>query len=75
MLTAQLCSGQVYYALLQERDNRKITDIAISRLEQVAPVPYDLLTPHLDTYPNADLIWAQEEPQNVRTAGMGAAAD
>jgi len=59
-----LCSGQVYYALLQERDNRKITDIAISRLEQVAPVPYDLLTPHLDTYPNADLIWAQEEPQN-----------
>jgi 2-oxoglutarate dehydrogenase E1 component len=58
-----LCSGQVYYALLEEREKRKLP-VAISRVEQLSPVPYDLLTPHLDTYPNADLVWAQEEPVN-----------
>lgn len=56
-----LCSGQVYYQLLQEREKRGINDIAISRVEQISPLPYDLLTPHLDKYPNADLVWAQEE--------------
>ncbi|KEI39477.1 uncharacterized protein L969DRAFT_62172 [Mixia osmundae IAM 14324] len=59
-----LCSGQVYYALLQAREERKIDNVAISRVEQLSPVPYDLLTPHLDKYKNADLMWAQEEPVN-----------
>jgi 2-oxoglutarate dehydrogenase E1 component len=59
-----LCSGQVYYALLQAREERGIKDIAISRLEQISPFPYDLLTPHLDKYPNASLLWCQEEPLN-----------
>jgi 2-oxoglutarate dehydrogenase E1 component len=58
-----LCSGQVYYALVQERNDRKLP-VAISRVEQISPVPYDLLTPHLDKYPNADIMWAQEEPVN-----------
>ncbi|KIM35868.1 hypothetical protein M413DRAFT_449496 [Hebeloma cylindrosporum] len=44
-----LCSGQ---------------DIAISRIEQLSPFPYDLITPHLDKYPNASLLWCQEEPLN-----------
>jgi hypothetical protein len=57
-----ICSGQVYYQLLQERENRKLNNVAISRMEQISPVPYALVTPHLDTYPNADLMWAQEEP-------------
>lgn len=56
-----LCSGQVYFQLLKEREDRKINDVAISRLEQLSPLPYDLLTPHLDKYPNADVVWAQEE--------------
>jgi 2-oxoglutarate dehydrogenase E1 component len=56
-----LCSGQVYFQLLKEREDRKIDDVAISRVEQLSPLPYDLLTPHLDTYPNADIVWAQEE--------------
>ncbi|KAH8114578.1 2-oxoglutarate dehydrogenase complex E1 component mitochondrial precursor [Phellopilus nigrolimitatus] len=59
-----LCSGQVYYTLLQEREEKGIKDVAISRLEQVSPLPYDLLTPHLDKYPNADILWCQEEPLN-----------
>jgi 2-oxoglutarate dehydrogenase E1 component len=59
-----LCSGQVYYQLLQERENRKLNNVAISRVEQLSPVPYALITPHLDTYPNADIMWVQEEPIN-----------
>ncbi|KAA1473704.1 2-oxoglutarate dehydrogenase complex E1 component mitochondrial precursor [Dentipellis sp. KUC8613] len=59
-----LCTGQVYYALLQAREERGIKDIAISRVEQLSPFPYDLVTPHLDAYPNADLLWCQEEPLN-----------
>ncbi|CAG7853537.1 2-oxoglutarate dehydrogenase, mitochondrial; AltName: Full=2-oxoglutarate dehydrogenase complex component E1; Short=OGDC-E1; AltName: Full=Alpha-ketoglutarate dehydrogenase; Flags: Precursor [Serendipita indica DSM 11827] len=59
-----LCTGQVYYTLLKEREARQAWDVAISRLEQLSPFPYDLLTPHLDKYPNADLMWCQEEPLN-----------
>ncbi|KAI8986854.1 2-oxoglutarate dehydrogenase E1 component [Trametes punicea] len=59
-----LCTGQVYHNLIQEREDRGINDVAISRLEQISPFPYDLLTPHLDKYPNADLLWCQEEPLN-----------
>ncbi len=65
-----LCTGQVYYQLLNEREDKKIDDVVISRLEQLSPLPYELLTPHLDKYPNADLVWAQEEvsPVTVRKA-------
>ena len=56
-----LCTGQVYYQLLKEREEKKIDNVAISRLEQLSPLPYELLTPHLDKYPNAELVWAQEE--------------
>ncbi|KAF9219609.1 2-oxoglutarate dehydrogenase E1 component [Gyrodon lividus] len=59
-----LCTGQVYHTLVGERDRRGIKDVAISRVEQLSPFPYDLLTPHLDEYPNADLLWCQEEPLN-----------
>jgi 2-oxoglutarate dehydrogenase E1 component len=38
-----LCSGQVYYTLLKEREARGIHDVAISRLEQISPFPYDLV--------------------------------
>ncbi|KAJ9114880.1 2-oxoglutarate dehydrogenase E1 component [Naganishia adeliensis] len=59
-----LCTGQVYYQLLKEREDQGITDVAISRVEQLSPLPYDLITPHLDKYPNAELMWCQEEPLN-----------
>lgn len=59
-----LCSGQVYYELLKRRRERGITNVAISRLEQISPFPYDDLSPSLDTYPHADLVWVQEEPLN-----------
>ncbi|KAH7904950.1 thiamine diphosphate-binding protein [Hygrophoropsis aurantiaca] len=59
-----LCTGQVYHALIQEREEKGIKDVAISRIEQISPFPYDLITSHLDKYPNADLLWCQEEPLN-----------
>lgn len=60
-----LVTGQLYYQLLQEREKRGINDVAISRVEQLSPLPYDLLTPHLDKYPNAEIIWAQEEVSTI----------
>lgn len=66
--------GQVYHTLLQEREDKGIKDVAISRIEQLSPFPYDLvgslfkglsptngfqITPHLDKYPNAELLWCQ----------------
>ncbi|CAG8579216.1 15798_t:CDS:2 [Cetraspora pellucida] len=59
-----LCSGQVYYALLRAREQNKMDHVAISRIEQLSPFPYDLLAQHVDKYPNAQLVWAQEEPLN-----------
>lgn len=42
-----------------------VKDVAISRIEQISPFPYDLITPHLDQYPNADILYAQEEVRVV----------
>ncbi len=60
-----LCSGKVYYDLLQEREQRKIDDVAIIRVEQFYPWPRDLLIERIGLYKNADLIWCQEEPANM----------
>ncbi|KAK9767478.1 2-oxoglutarate dehydrogenase E1 component [Basidiobolus ranarum] len=60
-----LCSGQVYYALLKARDQNGIKDVAISRVEQLNPFPFDLVRDNLDKYPNAQVVWAQEEPLNA----------
>lgn len=59
-----LCSGKVYYDLLQARDERNIKDIALVRVEQLYPFPGDALKRELSKYPNADIVWCQEEPQN-----------
>lgn len=59
-----LCSGQVYVELMREREARGIKDVAISRVEQISPFPYELITPHIDSYPNAETVWCQEEPAN-----------
>ncbi|MEM8833010.1 MAG: 2-oxoglutarate dehydrogenase E1 component [Pseudomonadota bacterium] len=60
-----LCTGKVYYDLLQERRNRKITDIIFIRVEQLYPYPDDALQEELKKYTNADIIWCQEEPKNM----------
>jgi 2-oxoglutarate dehydrogenase E1 component len=60
-----LCSGKVYFDLLQHRRDQARTDIAILRLEQPYPFPQELLCQELDRYPNAgEIVWCQEEPKN-----------
>lgn len=60
-----LCSGKVYYELLSKRREEKIEDIAIVRIEQLYPFPYEALTAELNKYPNLkEVVWCQEEPKN-----------
>lgn len=60
------CSGQVYYALVRARDaNRLSESIAIARIEQISPFPYDQFVRECDRFPGATLIWCQEEPLNL----------
>jgi len=60
-----ICSGKVYYDLLAQRREQKITDVAIVRLEQFYPFPIRSLPAVLAPYRNADVIWCQEEPENM----------
>ena len=60
-----LCSGKVYYDLLQERRERGILDIAILRVEQLYPFPRRGLAALLVAYAQAkEIVWCQEEPRN-----------
>ncbi len=68
-----LCSGKIYYDLLQARKEQKIEDVALLRMEQVAPFPTRSVTVELAKYPNSDIIWCQEEPQNQGAWGYVAA--
>jgi 2-oxoglutarate dehydrogenase E1 component len=60
-----LCSGKVYFDLLHARRERKIDNVAILRLEQLYPFPVKTLGAALARYKNAELVWCQEEPQNM----------
>ncbi len=60
-----ICSGKVYYDLLAARTERKINDVAIVRLEEFYPFPDKLLGKELTKYPKAEIVWCQEEPQNM----------
>ena len=62
-----MCSGKVYYDLLQARaDGQLESKVALIRLEQLAPFPETAITPHLERYPaDARYVWCQEEPRNM----------
>lgn len=60
-----LCSGKVYYDLLEERRKQKLDSVAILRIEQLYPFPEDECVEALAVYSNAkDIVWCQEEPEN-----------
>lgn len=85
---------QVYYDLLAEREKRGITDVALARVEQLSPFPFDCVKRHAEVsgacgaggrggavegslahgglhravqqdFPNAEIVWCQEEPKNM----------
>jgi 2-oxoglutarate dehydrogenase E1 component len=61
-----LCSGKVYYGLIEWRAQNNITNVAIIRLEQYYPFPEKELTQVLKKYNNlTDFVWCQEEPENM----------
>ncbi len=60
-----ICSGKVYYDLLEARRANDIRNIAIIRLEQLFPFPQLEMKHVIDAYPNAnEVVWVQEEPKN-----------
>jgi 2-oxoglutarate dehydrogenase E1 component len=60
-----VCSGKIYYELLHERREKKITDVAIIRLEQIYPFNAERLTEISKTFPrDVEMVWVQEEPRN-----------
>uniref|UniRef100_A0A665VD54 2-oxoglutarate dehydrogenase complex component E1 n=1 Tax=Echeneis naucrates TaxID=173247 RepID=A0A665VD54_ECHNA len=59
------CTGKIYYELIRERKNRGMDDdVAVVRIEQLSPFPFDLVKLETDRYLNADLVWCQEEHKN-----------
>ena len=60
-----LCSGKVYYDLLAERREMAVRDVAIMRVEQLHPFPALSLPLVLAPYRHAELVWCQEEPENM----------
>ena len=60
-----MCSGKVFYDLDKKREENKIDDIALIRIEQLYPFPYDDLEEILIKYENVnEFVWCQEEPLN-----------
>ncbi|XP_072851175.2 2-oxoglutarate dehydrogenase-like, mitochondrial isoform X2 [Pogona vitticeps] len=60
------CTGKVYYDLVKERKNQDLEkEVAITRLEQISPFPFDLLKEEIEKYAKADLLWCQEEHKNM----------
>ncbi|MNK65442.1 2-oxoglutarate dehydrogenase E1 component [compost metagenome] len=59
-----LTSGKLYFELVDARENAGLSNVAIIRVEQLYPFPEDEIRAELAKYPNAQVIWAQEEPQN-----------
>ncbi len=65
-----LCSGKVYYDLVQRRTDADRDDVAIVRVEQLYPLHVEVLKTLCESYPaNAELVWAQEEPRNMGAYG------
>ena len=64
-----LCSGKIYFDLLEKQQKSKRKDVAIVRLEQLAPYPKKQLGNILAAYSKPELIWVQEESENMGAWG------
>ncbi|RVT82750.1 2-oxoglutarate dehydrogenase E1 component [Rhodobacteraceae bacterium CCMM004] len=59
-----LCSGKVYYDLLEKRDTEGLDDVYLLRVEQFYPFPAFSMVKELERFKEAEIIWCQEEPKN-----------
>ena len=64
-----LCTGKFYYDLLDAREQKQRTDVALVRLEQLFPLPKAEIEALLTKYAKAEVVWAQEEPRNMGAYG------
>ena len=60
-----MCTGKVYFDLLEEREKRGIDDVYLLRIEQLYPFPAKALINELSRFRNAEMVWCQEEPKNM----------
>jgi 2-oxoglutarate dehydrogenase E1 component len=60
-----LCSGKVYFDLLEEREKRGLDDVYLLRVEQLYPFPTKALVAELSRFKRAEIVWCQEEPRNM----------
>ena len=60
-----LCSGKVYFDLLEAREAKGVKDIALLRVEQLYPFPFRTVEKELARYRKAEVVWCQEEPLNM----------
>ncbi len=59
------CTGKLYYELLKAQQDKGATDTALVRLEQLYPLPTNKINAIIEKYQPEQLIWAQEEPENM----------
>src|SRR5690606_36855901 len=60
-----LCTGKVYYELLEKQEETRRKDVAIVRIEQLYPFPKTQVNDILAEYTKAKVFWVQEEPENM----------
>ena len=60
------CSGKIYYDIKEEiKKSNKDYEIAVARVEQICPFPFDRVQQEVEKFPNANIFWAQEEHKNA----------
>jgi 2-oxoglutarate dehydrogenase E1 component len=60
-----ICSGKVYFDLYEEREKRGVDDVYLLRVEQLYPFPLKAMCELLGRFKSAEVVWCQEEPQNM----------
>lgn len=60
-----LCTGKIYYDLLETRREKGIDDVYLMRVEQLYPFPHAALVKDLKQFVNAEIVWCQEESENM----------
>ena len=60
-----MCSGKIYYDLLEAREKNKNDKVVFIRIEQLYPFPAKTLARTIERYQNAKFYWCQEEPKNM----------